>query len=700
MEPYKYMMEAYLERFNLIKVKVSTQYYQGKVERFYLKNVTTNQNLNARTIYEKEEKEKGYHIYHLMIENIHLGDEYYVVNNYGMSVPVINYGIVNDPMFDHLLSYDRNDLGPNYTLFKTTFKVWAPTAIKVKLEYTLENITKTLEMKRGQSGVFEVSVEGDLDGASYVYLVKNGNHYDEATDPYAYSSTVNGFRSVVINPAKIKLQPKKNLPELKHKTDAIIYEASIRDFTIDKNSNVKHAGEFLGMCEHNTKSKQNIPTGIDYLTDLGITHVQLLPMADFATVDEQDRDLLYNWGYDPVQYNVPEGSYSSDPFDPYCRIQECIDMINGLHEANIRVIMDVVYNHVFDINTHAFEKLVPHYYFRNDDNGILSNGSFCGNDLNTASFMVRKYIVDMCKRWQRMYQIDGFRFDLMGVIDIDTINKIEKECRKSDPNFMVYGEGWNMPTMLPDDYKAMMSNHEKMPNIGFFNDKFRDSLKGSSKNDLGYLLGNDHKIFDVLNAIQNTHQFSYPDQSINYIECHDNATIFDHMEMMSNEDLTTRKRRQKMYNTVVLLSQGIPFIHSGQEFCRTKLCHSNSYNLPDEINQIDYEYRDSFIDQVEFMKLLIHLRKTNIGFRYHTNELICQNIKVGHIDHSVIVYDIKQSEGEFKQISVLINPTHNKYLQQLSEDDLVYYCIDDHYEINDSVLTVEALSIYILVKIA
>ncbi|MFR1450166.1 MAG: type I pullulanase [Beduini sp.] len=700
MEPYKYIMEAYLDRFNLIKVKVSTQYYQGKIKYFYLKNASTNINLTARIIYKREFENEGYNLYHLMVENVCLGEEYFIVNNYGMSVPVINYGIVNDPMFDRMFLYDGNDLGPNYTPYKTTFKVWAPTASKVKIEYILNNQTYTINMRRlPTSGIFEASIKGDLEGVSYVYLVKHAQHYEQATDPYAYSSTINGMRSVVIDLAKIKQLPKKPLPPLKQKTDAMIYEMSVRDYTIAKNSNVTHRGLFLGLCERGTKTSLKQPTGLDYLVDLGITHVQLMPIADFATVDEQDPDLLYNWGYDPLQYNVPEGSYSTNPNDPYCRIQECVDMIESFHDKNIRVIMDVVYNHVFDMNTHAFEKLVPHYYFRNDDDGVLSNGSFCGNDLNTASFMVRKYIIDMCKRWQELYQIDGLRFDLMGVIDITTINEVEKICKKTDSNFLVYGEGWNLPTMLPDDYKATMLNHQKMVNISFFNDRFRDSIKGTSKADLGYLLGNDAKIFDVMQRMKNTEQFTLPEQSINYVECHDNATIFDHMEMMIIENDEIRQRRQKMYNTIVMLSQGIPFIHSGQEFCRTKLCHSNSYNLPVEINQIDWDYKDTFLNQVEFMKLLIHLRKTNLGFRYSQIKDIEEYIRIGHIDNSVIVYDVKQNDGEFKQLSIIINPTYNKYLHQLDDEELIYYSIDENYEINQTVLSVAPVSMYILVKL-
>lgn len=696
MEPYQKMMEAYLDRFNLIKVKVCRDYYQGKVEYFYLRDVTLNRNLQARIIHE--EIYEQYHMYHLMVENVRLGHEYFIVNNYGLSVELINFGIVNDPMFDHLFSYDGEDLGPTYSKEATQFKVWAPTASKVKIEYSLNQNTYVVGLKRINSGVFSVTIQGDLEGASYVYLIKNGQHYDEATDPYAYSSTANGLRSVVIDLSKIIRLPQKVLPAIESKTDIIIYEMSVRDFTISPSTNHKYPGLFLGLCEKGTCTNQLNVTGIDYLSSLGITHVQLMPIFDFATVDENDRDLIYNWGYDPQQYNVPEGSYSSDVSDPYKRIQECIQMIECLHENNLRVVMDVVYNHVFDLKMHAFEKIVPYYYFRNDDNGVLSNGSFCGNDLNSASFMVRKYIIDMCKRWQELYRVDGYRFDLMGVLDIDTVNEVESVCVKGDPNFIVYGEGWDLPTMLPKEQKAMMFNHQQMPNISFFNDVFRDSLKGNSMQNAGFLLGNRSKIYDVMKVLCPITQFSSITQSINFVECHDNTTIFDHMEISMREDIDIRKRRQKMFNTLVVLSQGIVFLHCGQEFCRTKYCHDNTYNLPDEINQIDWDYRDEYIDQVELVQMLIELRKNNKAFRYQKQEDIDRYIKIWHIDESVLVYQLKQDEGLFKQITILINPTYSQYIHQLEIDELVFYSLDEHFKIDNNYLTIEPVSMYILVK--
>lgn len=700
MEKSLILMSAYLERFNVIHVHVNIDYYQGKISEFYLKNLQTEQIYKTRIV--NDYIEGNQHIYQLMIDNIKLGYEYVIMNNYGLTRPLELKGIVNDPMFDLLYAYNKDDLGADYSTSKTTFKVWAPTAHSVKLQYWKNNKILIEEMDRTIQGVYCKTIHDDLEGVKYCYYVSNGGVCLKATDPYSYGSTANGLESIVVD--KRKFTPSiKISTALKSKSDVVIYEVSVRDFTSHSSIDSNSRSQYLGLVEKGLATKKGTIAGLDHIIDLGVSHVQIMPIYDFATVEETQPGLMYNWGYDPSQFNVPEGSYCRDLNDPYSRINECIEMINMLHLSGLRVTMDMVVNHLYDVNATCFERIVPHYYFRNDDQGTLSNGSFCGNDINSECFMVRKYIMDMCKRWQEIYGVDGFRFDLMGILDVYTMNTLEKELVSQDPYCILYGEGWNMSTMLPDHHKAMMDNHHLMPRISFFNDRYRDILKGTTFSEghstLGYLSGNLGLINEAMKQFTNTEKFTEINQSINYAECHDNSTVYDYLkENLANEEESVRLKRQKLINAAVILSQGIPFIHCGQEFCRTKQGLHNTYNSPDWINGVDWDLKDIHIDQVHFVKALLKLRKENKGFRYETKKDIQENVELTQLDHQILSYRVKQDEGIYKEILVLFNPSLQSNYYCLGIDEEVILTTQDEVKQEYANVSIEPVSLYIIAK--
>ncbi len=599
------LMVAFLDRVDRICVYVDCNYYQGNVSAFYLVNVDT-QTVEVLQIDESFQRDNT-HVYFLKVDEVKLGYAYEIRNNYGLVRSLEPRGIVNDPLFDTYYAYTDDDLGSYYTKEKTTFKVWTPLACRVYLEYIKNDEIHTKQMKRTGS-IYEVTVEDDLDGCNYNYVVShNGRNYSACVDPYGYSSSENGRYSCVIDLEKItkKTETKSKVD----KADAIIYETSIRDFT--SLLDVEHPGTFESFTKKGLTSSKGHHVGFDYLLDLGVSHIQLMPIHDFTSVDETQEVDLYNWGYDPEHFGVVEGMYCINPKDPYKRINECIEMINTCHHHDLHVVMDLVFNHVYDVKRSSFQTLVPYYYFRNDDKGIMSNGSFCSNDINSASLMVRKYLVDMSKRWQDIYGVDGFRFDLMGILDVDTMDEIASTCLEKNPYFLIYGEGWNMPTMLLESKKAMLDNFDALPTVGFFNDYFRNVIKGPNQYDyqnIGYFSGNNGS-FDAFRRMFVDRIQRLPiEQSINYIACHDNMTLFDYLTYYLKQEQSEAVKRQSILNAILILLPGTTFIHSGQEFCRTKKGNENSYNAGDGINGIDWEYKDYFLAEVHWVKQLISYR--------------------------------------------------------------------------------------------
>ena len=682
MEKSAVRMIAQMIALKKIEVLLLKKYYEGNSPRFYLRDLNSG-DLKEIKISGKYVEEQFVHYYFDDIE-IDFCRIYQIVDAYGLSETLQYTKLVYDYDFLRQSYYDGNDLGNHYHKEHTSFKVWAPTALQMKVSIVKKDCTYTYEMQRINDGVFYAKIAGDFDNCKYVYLVRHHEGFYPALDPYAYSSSSNSLSSIIIDLDKVKIDLNRDsLPVLLNKTDAIIYEANVRDYTMYENSLSAYKGKFKGIYEEGLKTKYGNSAGLDYLVELGITHLQLMPIYDFATVDENNPEVLYNWGYDPAQYNVPEGSYSNDPNDGYSRVIECKEMISKLHSKGIRVVMDVVYNHMYDVNASAFERLVPGYYFRKNSDGTLSNGSWCGDDLNTDEYMVRKYILDMSKRWQQFYGVDGFRFDLMGIIDITTINQVYEMCSNYDNSFIIYGEGWNMPTNLPDEKKAMQDNHAKMLNISFFNDEFREVMKGGSSDfvlvNKGFITGNLYETEHAKNVVSGLNRYSRPDQSINYVECHDNATIFDKLYISNVEEgLSGILNRQKNLTIMTLLAQGIPFIHAGQEFYRTKGGIYNSYNTPDNINCINWDFRDIYKDDIDDIKKIIKLRKNNKCFRYATREEIEENILVENIDYKMLKYTLKQDSGEYKEFIIYINPSSFSFDYQEKEYSCIYGNINDN----------------------
>lgn len=696
MEQTAVRMKAYAVNFNEIRVYLSKNYYNGISSKFYLKNLETDELVllsgDALESHNSDFQEYAFHV------TFKMGKVYKIVDAYGLTCFLDFSKLSMCKEFDELYVYEGNDLGSSYTKEKTTFKVWAPLSTGVILKIVIDGKDYLYPMERGLKGVYSVEVKGDLECAHYFYLIKHAGNYDISLDPYAYASSSNGRTNIIVDLNKLPLK-KYPLPPMEHKTDAIIYETSVRDFSMSSTSGMKNKGKFLAFTEPHTSTDSGNPTGLDYLSCLGITHVQLMPINDFATVDEKNPLELYNWGYDPAAYNITEGSYVSNPDDGYKRIQEAQQMIEALHSRGLRVVLDVVYNHMHDVNMNALEKTVPHYFFRRNDDGSLSNGSWCGNDLNTTAKMCRKYILDMCKRWQVLYGIDGYRFDLMGIIDIETMKLVDAQGKALDSSFMVYGEGWNMMTALPENKRTTIQNNRQVPHIGFFNDFFRDTLRGTNQMETkGYFSGDTYKTNDAMKAICNLDMFENISQSINYVECHDNATSYDKL-LISNydEDEETKKKRLRLLLAAVILSQGIPFIHSGQEFFRTKGGQHNTYNAGDQVNALDWNRKDCEIDTIQFVQFLIHLRRNNPCFRYDEYDMIRENVKTENIDHRMIQYSLHQEKGEHKDFIVYFNASSDSIEVDVEEGYSVL-CHSEKGNIVNHKLTVNGICFVVLAR--
>ncbi|MGT2912032.1 type I pullulanase [Streptococcus cameli] len=531
-------------------------------------------------------------------------EEQYTVFDQDRNGAELGYGaIVRSQLFDQYFFYDGSDLGVHYTTKSTSFKLWAPIS---KTVFLVINQTP-YPMGKEQKGVWSLEIEGDWEGAHYHYLHRVNGHWLEVHDPYALSSCANSGDSIVIDPKKLRSNHRSyQNPPL---AQAVLYEMSVRDFSQQKEAGFQAPGQFKGLTESPSIGTEQI--GMDYIKNLGVTHIQLMPVYDFGSVDETYPQLVYNWGYDPVQYNVPEGSFSSNPEDPYARIVELQTAIEAYHQAGIGVIMDVVYNHVYNANTYAFEKLIPGYFYRFDEeNGQRHDGTFCGNDVASERSMIRHYIKHSLKQWVQLYGFDGFRFDLMGILDLQTMQEISKELQDLYPTIYLYGEGWKMQTGLPQESLAHQYNAHELPQIAFFNDEYRDTLKRILAFPETLLQdGYQKKMEDLLVGSYNRH-FLQPIQSINYIECHDNATFYDYLQIKQpNWTHHNLKRAASFGLQLLLLSQGIPFIHSGQEFFRTKDNLDNTYNSPDSINQLDWLRANHYKEHVAHIKEWVAFRK-------------------------------------------------------------------------------------------
>ena len=545
------------------------------------------------------------------------------------------------------IPYDGNDLGAVYTKKYTAFRLWAPTADAVTLCLYREGdgdcLSDTLPMKRDVQGTWTIRVDGDLRHVYYTYRLERSGKTVESQDPYSVAVGVNGQRSMVLD---LKETDPENFkedhgPVFSNRTDLVICEISVLDSTADGSSGVKYPGKYLGLAEKGTKNKEGEATGLDYLKSLGITHVQIMPMYDFASIDEAaPKKREYNWGYDPLNYNVPEGSFSTDPFHGEVRIREMKEMIAAFHREGIGVIMDVVYNHTYDLDS-CLQKCEPDYYYRM--NGTrYSNASACGNEIASEQPMMRKYIVESVCYWAREYHVDGFRFDLMGVLDIDTMNEISRRLKEINPYIILYGEGWTGGTStMPEFRRAMKRNARMLDGIGMFSDDIRDMVRGHVfyNKDCGYVSGKEKMKVAVRYCATggvwhpqvDYAAYTYaaggtwtdtPEKVINYVSCHDNLTLWDKLQISRPDcDAGERLAMNRLAAAMVFTAQGVPFFLSGEEFARTKPAgkngevSENSYNLPYETNVLRYDWNDEQKELQQYYRGLIAFRKAHKGLR-------------------------------------------------------------------------------------
>jgi pullulanase len=507
-----------------------------------------------------------------------------------------------------------------------------------------------------------------------------------------------------------------NRPLLKSPADIILWEIHVRDFSIHPSSGIQNRGKYLAFTETGSRSPEGHKTGIDHLVELGITHVHLLPVYDFYTIDETRLDVpQFNWGYDPKNYNAPDGSYSTNPYDGNVRIKEFKQMVQSLHNNGIRVVMDVVYNHMFDAGTSPFENLVPGYYFRMNDDGTFSDGSGCGNETASEKAMMRKFMIESVKYWAQEYRIDGFRFDLMGLHDIETMNLIRAELDKIDPNIFIYGEGWTAGhTPLPEEDRANKIHSGRLDRIAVFSDDIRDGIRGpwwegkapgfmagqhglEESIKFGVVASTDHPQIDYPRVNYSDAPWSdNPLQVITYVTCHDNPCLWDKIvDTCIDCTKTDKLNMQKFANAIVLTSQGVPLLHAGEEIVRTKFGEHNSYNLPDSINQLVWHNKETYREVFDYYKDLITLRKNHPAFRMPTQEMIREHIRFFDIHQPLVVgYHIggNANNDPWKDILVFYNANAHAVDVDLPEGDWVI--IATRYSIEEKGSTVEGYNQY------
>ena len=646
---------------------------------------------------------------------------YTIVLNDSFEYAVNTPDFYSTEAFESKYTYTGNDLGANWTKAATTFKVWAPTAEKVVVNLYksgtkgTKDLIKSVDMTMGDKGVWSVKVDGDLNKTYYTYSATVQGVTKEVCDPYAKTTGVNGERAMVIDMASTNptgwdkdVNPNKGM----EMTDAIIYELHVRDLSIDSSSGIKNAGKYLGLTELNTKNANGTLTGLSHMKDLGITHLHLNPVYDYATVDETKLDTpQFNWGYDPKNYNTPEGSYSTDPYNGEVRVKEFKQMVQALHNNGISVVMDVVYNHTYSSTEYCYNGIVPGYFHRPG-----SNGSGCGNDVASERAMVRKYIVESCVYWAKEYHVDGFRFDLVGLIDTETIKQIRTELDKIDPSIILYGEGWSLTTKAtkPGVTMATQSAVKTLEGFAMFNDTIRDGLKGSvfNKTEKGYVNGELSKTTTIKKAITGSVAWSStPAHMVNYSCCHDNYTLWDEIAMSNGEDTESARLHQNLLSAaVVFTSQGVPFILAGEEFLRSKpkadgTFDHNSYSSPDSVNSMKWNTLDDASNKIayKYYKGLIEFRKAHASLSQMKDATKCYTFTDG-LANGVIAYSLAKADGEVSDgIFVIHNATTNDVKVDLPEGNWTI-CIQGENAGNTSLgtasgsVTVSGISTTVLVK--
>ncbi|MCM3170672.1 type I pullulanase [Paenibacillus sp. MER 99-2] len=613
-----------------------------------------------------------------------------------------------DQRFDENVNdtYEGDDLGVTVQPGSCCFKVWTPKAAEVHLllyppstdgspeeysERSGQSKPNEIPMHKQAQGIWHAEISGDWYGYRYMIQVTFGDGRREiAVDPYARAVTMNGEMGVIVRMKHTDPKGWKDdvRPELASPVDAVLYELHVRDFSIHPSSGMKYRGKYLAFTETGLLDQEGNSIGIDHLAELGITHVHLLPVFDFATVDEAQVDTCnsdrsnYNWGYDPLHYNVPEGSYATRADEPEARIREFKSMVMALHQKGIGVIMDVVYNHTFDTARSSFEKLYPGYYYRQLQDGTYSNGSGTGNEVATERHMVRKFIMDSVRYWAEEYHVDGFRFDLMGLIDTATMKSLAADLHeKVSPSILLYGEPWSaLESPLGDD--MTLKGDQRDSGFAVFNDNFRGAIKGDSDGaGTGFATGAEAAEENVWVGVRGaiTDFTAAPTETINYVTAHDNLNLWDKVAYTQGLEDTLRfisydedgsvkgcdnvqqavqqaspykqieaghvlenemVRRCLLANGIVLTSQGVPFLAAGDELLRTKFGDANSHESGDVVNAIRWEYKKQFKPVFDYYQGLIRLRREHPVFRLRTREEIEQNIRLLEQGNGVLAYEL------------------------------------------------------------
>ena len=643
-------------------------------------------------VYKVEKISKFHSVNQLYFFDVNLNEDYELGASYRLlldSFPMTNIDIsevVDFPDFDDRYAYNGDDLGSIYSKKETTFTVWAPLAESLYLKLIdLEGKESILPMNR-EGSVYRLTVTGDLLNYKYHYIVTNNGLTYEVNDPYAKGTSLNSEYSVVID-YDLLLNKKRIAPKTKieNYVDAVIYETHIRDINEGNFNDVVNKGKYLGFVETGRKTKGGHPAGLDYIKYLGMTHIQIQPILDFNSEDDINTKNWYNWGYDPISFFALEGSYSLNPSDAMTRLYEFREMVDTLHKNDLRLVVDVVYNHIYKYEDNALEKLVPHYYFRKRKNTLLSNASGCGNDAASERKMARKLIVDSVKYLFSHFDIDGLRFDLMGLIDIKTIDEAYEAAKAIKSDIMFYGEGWEMGEELPADQRASKSNSAKQLNYAFFNDAYRDIIKGPSSpfnlHEKGFICGNTDYKFGVDFAfhacvLNLSYQpiFVNANQSLNYLECHDNNTLFDKLLVSNaNEEEKTLLDRVALGNAILLLSFGIPLIHMGQEIGLSKDGLDNTYKTIG-VNNLDYRLVDERFDMVNRFRLMNILAR-KLGYTHLFKKEDIENyFSISHWDNGVYALTAKEKNVicNEKEFVILFNPTSKAINFELDDYYTVY----------------------------
>lgn len=567
---------------------------------------------------------------------------------------------------DERFYYD-GELGAIYSKEETIFRVWSPLARGIRLNLYGKSIAKSkvaeYDMLLKENGVWEYTLKGDNKNVFYTYSVDIEGKVEETIDIYAKTSGVNGKMGMVFDRDDVTPEGfySHDTSHIKSKDEAILYELHVRDFSSDENASFVFKKKFKAFTEDNVKNSLGDVVGLDYIKNLGVTHIHLLPVFDFGTVDESSAEPSYNWGYDPDNYNVLEGSYSINPYDGLSRVREFKELVMKAHEKGLGIVMDVVYNHTYHGFDSSFSKIVPHYYYRHFG-GYFANGSGCGNEIASERKMVRKFIIDSLCYLASEYRLDGFRFDLMGLLDIETLNICSQKLKEINPNIVLYGEGWTGgDSPLCYERRAVKSNAVKVPAISMFSDDFRDIIKGNvfDEKNCGYINGDNERTSEIVKSllcggifhpsVNRGIEYCWTDdpmQAVNYVEAHDNYTFHDKLRLSmifaSEDDIIAV---DKLGAVLIFLSQGVPFIQAGQEFLRSKydgkFYNHNSYNASDKLNSLKWNYITRYKDVVDYYRGLIAIKRKFYEFRMKTAGEICDNISFTDLRYGAFIMHIK-----------------------------------------------------------